>query len=223
MDQATLQTKVAKGYGKAAVRLGATTTQYRPTSVATPLGTAHATFLAAFNNDAGFSFKQPTPWGKPMVYGLFDTTDVAAGDLLVSGSDTYFVARFEAYQPPLCVLCNNALTFSPGTTGSNGSASSGTCAVAGVQPGYSGIAASEGAVTGAWPCSLLLRRIGQVPNSGIPGAQKPGDYEILLPIMPDFQPEPYMTAVDRNGQIYTIEAVEISQFGYKLWAVVQQF
>jgi len=222
MDQATLQAKVAKGYGKAAIRLGATTAQYRPSSLTSPLADVHGTFLAAFNNDAGFSFKQPTPWGKPMVFGLFDTTDVQAGDLLACGADTYFVARFEPFQPPLCVQCNNAVTLSPGNSGASGADSSGACSIAGLEPGYSGLSSLSSDLTGAWPCYLGIKNSGRGTDSGLPGSERAAEFDLFLPLMPGFVPAPYMTFTDDDGIGYTIGAVESSPYGFRCIASVQQ-
>lgn len=223
MDQATLQSKVARGYAKAAMRLGAETQQYRPSSLTDPMASVYATLMAAFNNSATFTFQQPTPWGRPAVFGLFDTSDVQAGDILVSGSDTYFVDRFEAFQPAALILCNNTLTISGGLSGSSGAADSAACALLGYQPGYSGMPATSAApLTGAWPCYLGLKGRGKRADSGIPGSISGASYEIFLPLMPGFAPTAYMTASDSRGIGYTIEAVEISPYGYRCDASIQQ-
>ncbi|WP_062018243.1 hypothetical protein [Gluconobacter japonicus] len=226
MDQARLQALTARGYSKAAKRIGAETVQYRPTSLTDPLASPYASFLAAFNNDAGFSFKAPTLWGKPAVFGLFDTMDVQVGDILVSSGERYFVARFEAFQPPLCILCDRTISLfgnassGDGTTGDD---SSSACPLAGYQDDY-GTSGDDGssAVASGWPCSILLKGSGEASGSSIPGAIKAAVYQLLLPVMPGFNPQVYMTATDDLGRSYVIEGVEVSQYGTKCLMRVQQ-
>ncbi|ASL39319.1 MULTISPECIES: hypothetical protein [Acetobacter] len=228
MDQARLQAKVAKGYGKAAQRVGALTTQYRPIDLIDPMGAAaYAALFADFASDAVFSFKRPPLWDKPTAFGLFDTTDVRAGDILVAPMGTYFVARFEPFRPAVCVLTNRTASFT--ATGQSGSgvtdgSSGDVCTLAGYQDGYNG-QSSDGsglAEASGWPVSIILKNKGERVSSGLPGNLRSGQFEMLAPIIPGFTPRPYMTVTDDMGTEYTVDAVELSQYGNRLMISVNQ-
>lgn len=227
MDQARLQAKVAKGYGKAAQRVGALTTQYRPTSLTDPMGVAHATLFADFASDAAFSFRKPPLWDKPTVFGLFDTTDVQAGDILVAPMGTYFVARFEPFRPAVCVLTNRTVSFAAtdqSGSGATDGSSSDACNLAGYQDGYNGQSTDgTGSVEASgWPVSIILKNKGERVSSGLPGNLRSGQFEMLAPIIPGFTPRPYMTVTDDMGTEYTVDAVEPSQYGNRLMISVNQ-
>ncbi|WP_086653101.1 hypothetical protein [Acetobacter malorum] len=228
MDQARLQTKVAKGYAKAAQRLGALTTQYRPAARTAPMTTAHATLMADFASDAAFTFQKPPLWGKPTVYGLLDTTDVLAGDILAAPMGTYFVARFEPYRPVICILTDRIISFSATAqsgSGITGDGSAGTCSLAGYQDGYGGQTDDSGAVTveaSGWPASILRRGVGSKMDTGLPGALGQAQFDVLCPIIPGFVPKAYMQIEDDLGVSYTVDAAEVSQYGSRLIVSVNQ-
>lgn len=219
--QALVQSKAAKGFRIAARNLGATASQYRPSGLTAPTRTLHATISAAFDTGAAFGFKSPLIQDKPRVFGLLDTTDITAGDILVCG-DTYFVARFDPFRPPLCILCNRTVTLSGSAGAGSTDTASGECTLAGYQTDYGTPSGSSGVLASGWPCSILLSGRGENTDSGVAGALKAADYEMLLPVMPSFVPEVYMTAEDDLGRVFVIEAVEPSQFGNRCRMKAQQ-
>ncbi|MFT8439841.1 hypothetical protein [Acetobacter fabarum] len=222
MYQALLQQKVARGYAKAALRLGATTAQYRPTVLDAPMGTPYATLLAAFNNDKKFGFDGPALWDKPAVFGLLDTTDVLAGDLLTCAGENYFVARLEPFRPPLCILCNCIVSLSgdPGQGSTNGDG--GTCTDVGASNDYGTGGSGKTTLASGWPAFIQIKNKGGATGDGIPGSIKAADYEMLLPVMPNFVPTTYMTVTTDLGMTYTISAVEPSQYGNRCLMGVNQ-
>lgn len=222
MYQALLQQKVARGYAKAALRLGATTAQYRATALNSPMGTPYATLLAAFNNDKKFGFDGPALWDKPAVFGLFDTTDVLAGDLLTCAGENYFIARMEPFRPPLCMLCNRvvSLSGSPGQGSTNGDG--GVCTDVGASNDYGTGGSGKTTLASGWPAFIQIRNKGNVTGDSIPGSIKAADYEMLLPVMPNFVPTTYMTVTTDLGTTYTISAVEPSQYGNRCLMGINQ-
>ncbi|MFT9361252.1 hypothetical protein [Acetobacter okinawensis] len=222
MYQALLQQKVARGYAKAALRLGATTAQYRPTALDAPMSTPYATLLAAFNNDKKFGFDGPALWGRPAVFGLLDTTDVQAGDLLTCAGENYFVARMEPFRPPLCMLCNRAVSLSglPGQGNANGDG--GVCTDVGASNDYGTGGSGKTILASGWPAFIQIKNKGGTTGDGIPGSIKAADYEMFLPVMPNFVPTTYMTVTTDLGMTYTISAVEPSQYGNRCLMGVNQ-
>ena len=224
MDQAHVQSHVAKGYAKAALRLGATTTQYRPATLTAPMATAYATFLAAFNNDKKFGFDGPALWDKPAVFGLFDTTDVQSGDLLTCAGENYFVARLEPFRPPLCMLCNRVVSIAsqPGQGSTNGDGA--VCTDVGASDDYvtAGDTSVQTTLAAGWPAFIQIKNKGNAVGDGIPGSIKAAEYEMFLPLMPDFVPAVQMAVTTDLGTTYTISAVEPSQYGNRCLMGVRQ-
>src|SRR5579859_5191514 len=118
MDAATLQSRIYKGYGKAALRVGYPFTLYRPTSVTNPLALANvigAPINASFTVDGSqFNYNKPGKHENVLWLGLFDGTTTKVGDYLVSTSpcQTYFIAAMQPELPILCVQCIHVLTVS---------------------------------------------------------------------------------------------------------------
>lgn len=224
MYQALVQQKVARGYAKAALRLGAATAQYRPASLTAPMATAYATFLAAFNNDRTFGFDGPALWDKPAVFGLFDTTDVQSGDLLTCAGENYFVARLEPFRPPLCMLCNRVVSIAgqPGQGGTNGDGAVCTDVGASDDYGTAGDTSDQATLASGWPAFIQIKNKGNAVGDGIPGSIKAADYEMFLPLMPDFVPAVQMAVTTDLGTTYTISAVEPSQYGNRCLMGVRQ-
>ncbi|PYD79034.1 hypothetical protein CFR80_15670 [Komagataeibacter oboediens] len=224
MDQALLQQKVARGYAKAALRLGATTEQYRPASLTAPMGTAYATMLAAFNADKAFGFQAPALWDKPAVFGLFDTTDVQSGDLLTCAGENYFVARLEPFRPPLCMLCNRVVSIAgqPGQGSANGDGAVCTDVGASDDYGTAGDTSAQTTLASGWPAFIQIKGKGSPTGDGIPGSIKAADYEMFLPLMPNFIPDVQMAVTTDLGTTYTLTAVEPSQYGNRCLMSVRQ-
>lgn len=197
MQLATIQQRVEAGYAAAVARLGSVGTQYRPASALTPLAEVHATPMMAFDSPAAFGFSAPADWGAPMRHALMDSTDVLAGDVLVSGSDTYFVARVESLRPPLCVLCDRVVS-------------------------VAGAAGSAAQVVAGCPVSIVMRAHGEHMNTGMPGSLRPGEFLMIMPGLPGVVLTPYMVVTTDLGTSYTVVAVEVSPFGLRCTIATQQ-
>lgn len=111
MDQARIQARLNRGYGKASRFLGAPFAHYRPIDPTSPLDNQIDTPLAAFDVSSTFTFAAPSKYNNAIYYGLIDATDVLPGDYFISDAGTWFVAGMEPLKPPLCVRCNVTATF----------------------------------------------------------------------------------------------------------------
>lgn len=215
MDQAGIQQKVARGFATAARFLGSTYVQIRPTTPDAPLTQPSLqTLLANFDRAATFAFQAPSDWGKPARYGLLDTSDVEVGDYFVAQPEpgaVLFVAAFEPFQPPLCILCNRVLTISrPGAD-----------VTAGYTPTFGGRTTGTDTVLAiGWPASLLIKNKGEGDPARLPGDVKAASFEVLLPLVPGVTLKPTDRLTDETGTVYVIAAVEISSYGNRLLAGV---
>lgn len=213
MDQARIQAKVAFGLAKAAQFLGSPHAQIRPTTADDPLAQPSLRILnAAFDQNAGFTFKGPGAWGKPTRFGMFDTTDVEPGDYLAAQPEpgaVYFVAAFSALEPPLCIVCNRTVTISRPVMQTE----------AGLEPGYGGRTESTDTVLATgWPVSLLIKNKGDTDPTKLPSDVKAASFEIMMPHIPTISLLPNDRLTDETLQEYVVAAVEISPYGSRLLA-----
>ena len=223
--QTAIQRHVARGYWQAAKRLGSVAQQYRPSCLTMPCEPdPYALVMATFNDDPEFAFRRPVQWGKPVAYGLFDTTDVAPGDVFVLPNEgTFYITRFEPFRPAQAILSNATVTLSgaPGA-GSGPPAGGVSCPLAGYQSGYGGATAGTVVLATGWPAWIGEPGRGYVPQTGTPGALPAAALLMRLPVMPDFSPTAYMTVATLAGQAYTITGVASSQYGHECLMVTQQ-
>ncbi|BAK82882.1 hypothetical protein [Komagataeibacter medellinensis] len=208
MDQPTLCHLAARGFARAATRIGAPATQYRPTAPASPCATPHARVMAAFNNDRAFGFVGPALWDVPFVFALLDTTDVRAGDIVVCGTETYFIARAEPFRPPLCVLCNAVVNISTTLPVAADVAAPGGYAT-------SGDVSAQATIATGWPAMIRPGSGAGVPGPVQPGSIHTGGYEMFLPAIPTVTVQPAMWADDGAGSRYTIGAARASPWGVR--------
>ena len=209
MDAAGIQTKVARGYGIAARFLGSPYTQYRPTTSSSPLTNVVQTISAAFDIVPGFKFAGPAQWGKPTRYGLFDTTNVAVGDYFVGQNQTLFVSAFQLFEPPELVLCNATMSIS----------SPGSDTLPGESQSYGGRTdASDLVLATGWPVSILIKQKGDMDPVKLPEDVRAASFEVLMPNIPDVQMQPTWRLNDGTGNVYLVNAVELTGYGYRLLA-----
>lgn len=211
MNQARLQQLVNKGYGKAALRLGAPCTIYRPSSATNPLasGNAVGTVMAAFDTDPGFSFNAPSLYAKPTWYGLFDATIARAGDYIVSpNAGTFFIASLEMTHPPLCISCNNVATFKrpdPNPPGDNY---------------YGGdLRAEEDVLMEAWPVSALQGTKGERGTTQLPGDTRSPWNAILVPHYQGVTLRSSDRMYDDQGRTFTLSSCESTSLGWRITAM----
>ncbi|GAN86142.1 hypothetical protein LU298_13590 [Komagataeibacter intermedius] len=215
MDQPALCRLAARGFTRAAARVGVLATQYRPTTATSPCATAHARVMAAFSNDRAFGFAGPALWDVPFVYALMDTTDVQAGDILTCAGETYFIARAEPFRPPLCVLCNAVVDITTTVAQAADVADPGGY-------GTSGDATTQVACATGWPAMIRAGGGAGVPGPAQPGAIHAGGFEMFLPVMPGVSVQPAMWARDANGPRYTIGGARAGPWGTRCLLGQQQ-
>ena len=228
VNQISVQRHAARGYALAAKRLGAPSRQFRPTTGNNPLdGALYAAVMATFNDDPAFSFKRPIMWDKPLCFGMFDTTDVFSGDLIVTPDEgTFFITRFEMFRPIEAVLCNAVVDIS-GTPGSgalddDGNAVTGSCDLGGAQSDYGSSSTGSSVLAAKWPAWIGRPGRGSGAQSGVSGSLPAASFLMRLPLIPNFMPQPYMTVATKAGLRYVISGVSASQYGYECLMNVEQ-
>ncbi|CAN7328822.1 hypothetical protein LJR084_001918 [Variovorax sp. LjRoot84] len=217
MDAATLQDRIYRGYGKAAVRLGVLHDVFRPSGVLDPLASVSKllAILASFNAE-DWKYIKPSKYGKPFWYGLFDATPTRPGDYLVGPAVTYFIAAQQLHLTVLCVECNRsvALLRAPAPASSTGA-----------QP-YGGVCAADsdaalgslnpdGSLATGWPCSILLGGR-QEHGTDLPMAVNNAGFQVLLPPSVPLVIRASDVFLDDLGRRYIVEAAELTDLGWRI-------
>jgi hypothetical protein len=110
VDSATLQARIYKGYGKAAIRIGPTYSQYRSASSVNPIQSANllGTLNASFNINGAYTGQ--TKANQLYWQIIADATGFQIGDYLV-GPATYCVLTLDSILPPIALRCTQTLSF----------------------------------------------------------------------------------------------------------------
>jgi hypothetical protein len=214
MDAATLQARIYAGYAKAAQRIGYTTSLYRPTAAANPVGvgTLVQTMPASFNpEDMGYS--KPNKYGHPTWYGVFDGRLTKVGDYLINANDgTFFVAAQQQALPILLVQCNRTLNvIRPQQQAGVGAL------------GYGGdTAANETTLMTAWPASVLQGPKGEKSEVGLPGDVKQPWWAVLMPAWAGVTIRGGDILADDLGRRYVVSSAELTDLGWRMTAMQAQ-
>lgn len=106
MSGATEQLKVDFAYKKAALRMGFTFDQYRPSGISDPLNVANkiGTVQASFT-PRSFGYDKPFTEKAYAGNGFFDSSVVAIGDYMVRGTDMYCFTEKKPLLPYYCLQC----------------------------------------------------------------------------------------------------------------------
>ena len=214
MDAATLQNRIYKGYGKAALRLGYMTDIYRPVNGTNPMqqGNKIASINASFNAE-DMTYGKPNKYGKATWFGLFDGTQTQVGDYLDNSQDgTFFVAAQQTALPILLVACNRTISIK------RPQQQTGLGAV-----GYGGnVDATETALMTAWPASVLQGTKGEKGGIALPGDTRDPWWTILLPHFAGVTLRSGDIITDDLSRRYVISSAELTDLGWRLTAAQVQ-
>jgi hypothetical protein len=203
-----IASKIWRGYGKAAQRLGPPVTVYRPTNALAPLMSSEivATLPASFAVDT--KYVHYNKYGNASWYCLIDGNYTQPGDYLV-GDDTWFIAQQHIDLPILAIQCTRTITLSRAAqqtgTGING---------------YGGnTVAGETTLLAGWPASVLKAPYGTRPEVNLPGDTIEPKWFLLLPSLVSTLG---VTVVVRDiitddlSRRYVVEAAEITELGWRI-------
>ena len=207
MDQATVQSHIARGLAKAASIVGTNFTQYRPTSAMNPLASSNAiaTLPCATDFESNLTMASATPPDHPFTHLVADPGLLQPGDYLV-GNDTYFVSRVEVLRPAWCILCN--MTFNILDTAQTTAAGTNS---------YGGMtSASNTLLAQGWPMSILAKTRSEQDVTKLPSDTRSAFFEVLMPAIPGLTLGPGLCLQDPSSQIYVIMSSETTIYGCKL-------
>lgn len=215
MDAAKAQSKIWKGYGKAALRLGSSYSHYRASSWINPIqaGNLRGTILASFtpSSQDQFGYGKSVKPDDYIRNGLFDASGVLARDILVGATATYFVAALGDLLPTTCIRCDRIL--------SQRRQSAQTPQI-GEAP-YSGVTvAGESVIASGVPGAIVKKsaatRATNITPSAAPG---PTGVEIHVPL-PKGSVRTGDIFVDDEGFRYQVSTPQWTLNGYRLEAIM---
>ena len=209
MDGNALQSKIYRGYAKAAQKIGLSYAHYRPLAASDPISSPNqlASLTASFSPDG--KYQKPSPYGKPLWQCLADGTQLQVGDYL-SGGSTFFIAAMQPLLPIIAVECNRVLTVKrPGSSNFVGSGP------------YSGdTQETEITLMTAWPASVLQGTKGEKNDIGLPGDTRQPWWAVLMPQFTGIQIESSDVLTDEMDRRYIVSSAELTDLGWRM--TVQQ-
>lgn len=209
MDAHMLSTKVNQGNSKAAKRLGSSARHYRAISSFNPLEAQPLRQIcASFVTD--YSYMRAARFGQAVRLGIFDAAGFEAGDMLISGEGTFYVAAMPLLQPIVCVKCEHLVSIRrPAQPGSE----------AGLQEYGGTTAANEKLIMSGWPASVLLSRGGEHSPLKLPGETRSAWHNILMSAFRDVSVHAGDFVTDESGLRYVISGTELTDMGWRLTAL----
>jgi hypothetical protein len=120
VDFSLIQSKIYKGYGKAAIRLGTDHSIYRSSNGINPIASGNLLGVQKISIDADLKYNKARKSGDMMWYflpqdGLGENGSFALEnyDYMVGAGTTYFIADIspdDRFSPPSCYECNAVVT-----------------------------------------------------------------------------------------------------------------
>jgi len=207
MDAAKLQSKIYKGYGKAAQRIGFMSDVYRTATASTPIATGNkiASLYASFNAE-DMGYKKPNKYGHPTWWCLIDGSGLQVGDYIKNLHDgTFFIAAMQQALPILVVSCNTVISvLRPMQQTAKGAV------------GYNAdTVATEVSRLTAFPASVLAAGTGD-RNGTLPGDTKFPQFTILVPNVSGVEIRTSDIINDDIGRRFVVISAELTDLGWRL-------
>ncbi|WP_395454777.1 hypothetical protein ACHMW5_13715 [Azospirillum melinis] len=191
MDGVRAQSKIYRGMGKAAQRIGLPFDVYRPSDATDPLATGNKVVTALpahFTSDGGYT--KPNTYGAATWQLMADGAQVVVGDYLTGQGGPYFIAAKQPLLPILAVGCNRTVSLTQG--------------------GTSPVAVS-------WPASVLQAGSrGANGDEYIPGAPPNPSWRMLLPAVPGLTFDVADLVTDDLLRSYFVDSAELTDLGWRI-------
>jgi hypothetical protein len=208
-----VQSRIDRGRGIAAARIGSPFTLYRALSATNPLaiGNSRGTVMALLDSGFGASFKRPNLYADPVWQAIMDASVTLPGDYLSNGNDTYFLAAIQALLPVAVVACNRVISIlrPAGNAG------------VGAQPYGGDVVGSEMPLMTSWPASVLNGTKGERGDVALPGDIRMPWVAILLPAFPGVTLKTADVVTDDLGRRFKLSACELSDLGWRCTAAME--
>ncbi|MCH4091555.1 hypothetical protein [Acetobacter sp.] len=219
MDIDKIQKKVASGFNKAANIAGFSVIQIRPQNSSMPTSSDKISILRCLIDPSpSFSGLSPIIWGHKILFCAIDTENVKIGDYLEVQEDLnicnisidiYFVARFEPWKPLLIVQTNKSISFYESDVSSDNN-------LVGLRPPSGPVWKNDIQIASNYRVSMLeISASGRSPT-GLGTDLSVGNWEILMPRIPDVTLSQGLRIKDMDQNCYHILTVEETQFGLRL-------
>lgn len=207
MDAAKLQSKIYKGYDKAAQRIGFMSDVYRPATVsnAVAVGNKIASLNASFNAE-DMRYSRPNKYGHPTWWCLVDGSNLRVGDYIKNSHDgTFFIAAMQQALPILVVSCNAVINvLRPVQQTGKGAV------------GYNAdTVATEVSRITAFPASILAAGTGD-RNGTLPSDTKYPQFSVLLPSVQNVEIRTSDIINDDIGRRFIVISAELTDLGWRL-------
>jgi hypothetical protein len=207
MDGRKLQDRVYFGLGRTARYVGQWADAYRPTGAGNPLNKENrflrlpAVFLSTKGGDI-----RTNVYGEPLWQGVFDASYTRAGDYVVLGSRTFFIASQEPLLPVLCVSANRTISVvRPNAQGNK---------VANTYGGYT--SGGSTILMEGWPASVLGESSTGASLSGLPINLGVPYWSILAPSVARIILSPGDLVMDDLGRTAVITGSESTNLGWRI-------
>lgn len=205
MDSTKIQSRVWKGYGKAAKYIGPAYNLYRPIFAVNPFSNGPVATLNASFNAEDMTYGRPNKYGKPTWFCLVDGSQVLVGDYLINATQTFFIAAMQPILPILAVDCNRTVNVL------RPQQQTGVGAV-----GYGGDTdANETALMTGWPASVLQGTKGEKNEVNLPGDVRNPWWQMLMPAFPGVVLQSADIVTDDIGRRYIISSAELTDLGWR--------
>lgn len=205
--QHRIQDRVQWGLNRAAQVAGEQADAYRPRGYYAPLSAEnrYMRLPALFTGMRG-KFERPLEFGSSLCHGIFDSAYTQAGDYLIQGGATWFIASQEPLLPVLCVRTNCIVSlYRPG------------CETYTDSDAYGGVVRDERvALVQGWPASVLGTADGGRSAAELPGDRGVSQWIVILPRSVEVMLQPADLMQDDLGRSGVVSSVEKSDLGWRL-------
>lgn len=209
MNGQKLTDRLYLGMGLSARHVGQSADAFRPKGPVSPLDKQNrflklpATFVSAKGND-----RRTNVYGEALWHGIFDASYTQAGDYLVMGNGTFFIASQEPLLPVLCVKTNRTVSIvRPDMQ---------TSAAGNAYGGYT--SGSSAPLMEGWPASVLGENRSSASSTDLPTDQTIPYWNILLPAVASVILSPGDLITDDLKRTATITATELTTLGWRISA-----
>lgn len=209
MDGAKAISKIYRGYGKVALKIGFEYNLYRPSiSNANPAPIIAArkvgTIMVSLNQQG--DYKKPDKYGDAIWWSYHDGRETQVGDYLVGRMGTLFIVSQQDLLPIQVVACNRVVTVTR-------AASATSLGAVGYQ-GYT--TADDEALMTSYPASILQNR--EQSQNLLPMDTSLPKWQILLPYKDGVVLRTSDIITDDLGRRYGIGSAELTDLGWRLTA-----
>lgn len=215
MDGAKAISKIYRGYGKVALKIGFEYDLYRPSVTPDPApdpadnnpllaGRQIGSIMVSLNQQG--DYKKPDKYGDALWWSYHDGRETQVFDYLVGRMGTFFIISQQDLLPIQVVACNRVVTVTRTASATSVGA-----------VGYQGYTTADADVLmNSWPASILQGR--EQTQNLLPMDTTQPKWQILLPYLDGVLLRTSDIITDDLGRRYGIGSAELTDLGWRLTA-----